>query len=135
MCLRKITGVKHSYWSRISNETVRQMVHARPLRQSILEQQLSYLGSIAARPSGNVLRNMIFQPDSTKLVPLTGPRRKGRPRASWATQLRRTAVQVAGTEDRLTVLWAPAAKAAWKQSVKQYCKSVNNPEMHSAGLS
>ena len=79
-CIRKLIGVKPSYWSRVSNQTVLQTVGAKPFSQMLLQQQLQYFGDIARRPTGHVLRDMIFQASNTNLVQVPGPRRKGRPR-------------------------------------------------------
>lgn len=55
-CLRRTAKVQHSYYSRISNQTVLEMCDAKPLSATLLEQQLLYYGDIARKPADNVLR-------------------------------------------------------------------------------
>ena len=88
----------------------------------LMEQQLLYMGVVAAQPSGHVLRDMNFSPNTHELAPLSGPRCKGRPRAAWANQVYKAAFAVAGNEQALTRMWAPtpAAKAAWQAAVRQH---------------
>jgi len=50
-CLRKLTGILHSYLSRVSNETVRQTAGAVRLSLMLRKQQLIYLGDIARMPT------------------------------------------------------------------------------------
>ena len=59
-----------SYVSRISNETVRATLQTLPLKNALLKRQLLYLGSVARRPAGIVLRDMlsnIFNPNNVSL--------------------------------------------------------------------
>ena len=56
-CLRRIADIPPSYISRISNASVRECLHAKPLKHTLLRRQLSYFGSLAAKPPSNVLRN------------------------------------------------------------------------------
>ena len=125
-CLRRIAGVKASFYSRVSNQTVRDMLGAKPLRHTILKQQLLYIGEIAGRRSGAVTRDAVFSPNSIHLKPLNVKRRKGRPRTSWATQLHAVALTIAGGEAVLEQMWAgtPAAKSSWRAAVTRYCNSL-----------
>jgi len=125
-CLRRIAGVKPSYYSRVSNATVRNMLSAKPLKQVLLSRQLVYLGTVASKPSNNVLREYLFTPGEVMLRPIVGRRRRGRPRACWAKHLHKISVEIAGDEIRLVQLWAGtgAAKSAWKRAVEAYCNEV-----------
>ena len=127
-CLRKLIGVKPSYWSRVSNQTVLQTVGAKPFSQLLLQQQLQYFGDIARRPTGHVLRDMIFQAHDTKLVQVPGPRRKGRPRNTWAAKLYSEAVKVAGDEQHLRSLLADttSARKAWQKAVSSFCSNASD---------
>ena len=122
-CLRRIAGVQPSFYSRISNQTVRDMLRAKPLRQTILKQQLLYFGEIASRQTGSVTRDTIFLPNSVCLKPLNAKRRRGRPRASWAKELHTTALKIAGGEPALQRMWTgtPAAKSSWRAAVIKFC--------------
>ena len=124
-CLRKLTGIPHSYLSRTTNETVRQTAGAARLSLTLRRNQLLYLGDLARMPTGNVLRDTVFQPNSFKIVKPCGPRRRGRPRNEWAGKLYSEAIIVADGESVLTNMWAPtpAAKSAWQKAVAEHCKT------------
>ena len=123
-CLRKVTGIAHSYWSRVPNQTVRETAGATRLSHALHKQQLIYLGDIARKPSGNVLRDTIFQPLSFDLVQPSGPRRRGRPRNTWAGKLYSEAITAAGGKQCLINVWSqtPNAKSAWHKVVTEHCK-------------
>ena len=125
-CLRRIAGIPPSYISRISNETVRNTLQTLPLKNMLLQRQLVYLGSVARRPSGNVLRDCIFNPSEISLRAAGGPRRKGRPRAAWAKELRHISLQVAGDEASLASMWegTPTSKSAWERAVHAHCSKL-----------
>ena len=58
-CVRKITGIGHSYWSRVSNVEVLSRVQGHPLSKLLLEQQLLAFGKIFRLPDDNVVRQAI----------------------------------------------------------------------------
>ena len=122
-CLRRIAHVAPSYYSRISNEAVRDMLQANSLKPVLLQRQLKYLGSIASKPAGNVLRDFVFKPGEPVLRPLEGIRRKGRPRASWSKCLYKISSDIAGSTGSLNLLWAgtPASKQMWDRAVATHC--------------
>ena len=124
-CLRKLTGTPHSYVSRVSNNTVRATAGAIRLSQQVRRQQLLYLGDVARMPSGSVIRDTIFQPNSFKLVKANRPRRRGRPRNTWAGQLFNEAISIAGREQCLSTGWSrtPSAKYLWRKLVTERCKT------------
>jgi hypothetical protein len=124
-CLRRIAGIKHSYWSRVSNKAVRDSLGSKPLSCFLRHQQLMYLGDIARKPSGNVLRDCVFKPHSFQLCAPAGPRRRGRPRTTWARELFGIAIGFAGSEEALANMWAdtPGAKASWQSAVHTHCNS------------
>ena len=123
-CLRRIAGVKPSFYSHVSNQSVRDSLQAEPLKQVLLKRQLLYFGYLAAKPSNNVLRNFVFASGSVMLRPVDGPRRKGRPRSNWIQYLHKISLDIVGGDSsRLENLWAStrAAKSAWREAVGQYC--------------
>jgi len=123
-CLRRVAGIQPSYISRVSNEAVRSALHTQPLKNKLLERQLIYLGSVASRPAGNVLRDFVFNPGNITLRAAHGPRRKGRPRAAWAKKLHAISMQIAGNEASLASMWegTTASKHAWERAVHAHCK-------------
>lgn len=59
--LRKITGIKHSFMSRVSNAEILQQAQRRPLSRVPLERQLLHFGRIIARlPDEDVLRQCLL---------------------------------------------------------------------------
>ena len=86
-CLRKITGIKPSFVSRVSNATVLQRAGQAELRQQLLKQQLLLYGRIARSPNGDVLRQLTFIPNSVQAATSRYVRRVGRPRNEWAVML------------------------------------------------
>ena len=125
-CLRRIARIPSSYISRISNETVRKTLQTQPLKNTLLKRQLLYLGSVARRPAGNVLREFVFNPGETTLRVARGPRRKGRPRAAWAKELRTISINFAGDEASLATMWKGTihSKLAWGRAVHAYCSNL-----------
>ena len=122
---RRIAVVKPSFYSHVSNQSVRDSLQAEPLKQFfLLKRQLLYFGYLAAKPSNNVLRNFVFATGSVMLRPVDGPRRKGRPRSNWIQYLHKISLDIVGGDSsRLENLWAStrAAKSAWREAVGQYC--------------
>ena len=98
-CVRKICGVQHSYWSRITNAEVLSYVDATKLSDLLLEQQLLVFGKIFRKPVNDVLRKAIFEEESDTLKLCTKTRKRGRPKLAWATEVRKIALLV--TADNL----------------------------------
>ena len=111
-CLRKIAGVKPSYWSRVSNESVRAKLCCEPLSRMLLQQQLIYFGKLARNPTGDVLRDAVFKPYSYSLCETPGRRRKGRPRKCWGQELYNISLRVESN------MWDATT---WKTAVQKYC--------------
>ena len=122
----RVAGIQPSYISRVSNEAVRSALHTQPLKNKLLERQLIYLGSVASRPAGNVLRDFVFNPGNITLRAAHGPRRKGRPRAAWAKRLHAISMQIAGNEASLASMWegTTASKCAWERAVRAHCNNL-----------
>ena len=93
-CVRKICGVQHSYWSRISNTEVLSYVGAVQLSKLLLEQQLLVFGKIFRRPPHDVLRQSVFEANSGVLQVHAKRRRRGRPKLSWAVEVQKVAMEV-----------------------------------------
>ena len=118
-CIRKIVGIQHSYWSRISNIEVLSYVGAHRLSNLLLEQQLLVFGNIYRRPSHDVLRQAIFEEHSVVLQVHAKNRRRGRPKLAWATEVEKMALQV--TSDTLSTSMADAA--CWKKNAQKFCRA------------
>ena len=128
-CLRRIAGIQPSYWSRVSNADVLETLQCCPLSQILLEQQLRYIGHVARKPAGHPLRDIIFLPGSVSLRPVTGKRRKGRPRQTWARQLHTMSCEIGGGTENLEGLWENTkyAQSRWDRAVEHYCQNLSKP--------
>ena len=118
-CLRKILGIAPSYWSRISNLTVLGIAGRQPLSQTLKQERMIYLGSVARRSSTDPVRNFAFENDQLKLKPCSETKRRGRPRKAWMNEVWRDCVSVAGSIESLEHYFqaTPAATAAWRSAV------------------
>ena len=121
-CLRKITGIPHSYQSRVTNIEVRQTAGCSPLSSTLKERQLLLMGKIARKPADDTIRMCVFRPQTFEPRTVVA-RRQGRPRKTWTRELFRECVRIAGSEQALARLWQDSGQAQkeWKQKVKQHC--------------
>ena len=101
----------------------RAVAGAQHLSEALLRQQLSYFGRIARMPDGAAIRQVVFEPRTLQLKSV-GPRRRGRPRISWAGAVRQHAVMAAGGEQQLQDACAhedtPQARRVWAATVRLY---------------
>ena len=118
-CVRCIIGVKHSYWSRISNRDVLSRVHAIPLSNLLLEQQLNYFGKVFRLPNEDIRRQLIFE-NNSYILRRVNTRSRGRPRAQWNHEVLNHALLAAGGLDILKTVIQD--KDNWKQMVRKYCR-------------
>ena len=58
-CIRKLAGIKHSFWSRVSNSEVLGLVDARPLSSYLLEHQLKYFGTLFRKADADIGRKLV----------------------------------------------------------------------------
>ena len=74
-------------------------------------------------PDGAAIRQVVFEPGTLQLKS-AGPRRRGRPRISWAGAVRQHAVTAAGGEQQLQDVCAredtPQAQRVWAATVRRY---------------
>ena len=84
-CLRKVVGIAHSYYSRVSNKDVLNIAGHQKAPSILADQQVSLFGrSLRASPQSQwhasaFIRGTV-QPATSRYV-----RRVGRPRREWAT--------------------------------------------------
>ena len=86
---------------------------------SLLEQQLLYLGKLAARPSDDILRSTVLKLGTVQLQDNKILRGRGRPRITWATAVYSEAVRVAGSQQHLD---ESLQQINWAAMVKRHCK-------------
>ena len=120
-CVRKIVGVPHSFWSRISNADVLEKIHARPLSLQLLEQQLLLFGKIFRRPDEDIMRQMVFNPGCETLRTSRIGRARGRPRLSWSTEVYKQATLLNHGSDSFGMLMADAGE--WGARVRAFCSN------------
>jgi len=126
-CLRKILGIPHSYYSRVPNFDVLRRAEHRPLSIKLLEQQLIFFGDAVCRNSGPI-RNSIFESGTLRLVDGTLPRRQGRPRNTWAGEVRKHAVSIAGGMNNLgRILLTERDIQEWRALVRAHCRRQTRP--------
>ena len=118
-CVRRIVGVKHSYWSRISNVEVLSYVNAVQLSKLLMEQRLLLFGKVFRKPPHDVIRQTIFADDSDALQAHSKRRRRGRPKLIWAVGVRKIAIQVA--DDNLYS--AMTDEKQWGERVRKFCRA------------
>ena len=119
-CVRQITEIKHSFWSRVSNADVLTSIHAPLLSTMLLEQQLKYFGKVYRRMDADITRTFVFQPSSDQLVEASFRKRRGRPRLSWALELRKHAIILIGNQP---LGLAMQSEHGWRLAVQRYCGS------------
>ena len=94
-CLRSIFHIPPPYISRISNATVLQRNHCKRLSDILKFRQLCLFQFIAVLPDDDVRRPCIVQRSSFILQNLSAPRRLGRPKQIWVSEVYRMAVEIA----------------------------------------
>ena len=103
----------------MSNIEVFSYVRAQQLSTTLLEQQLGLFGKVYRRSPTDVVRKVVFQPDSHELLMDDKCRRRGRPKLSWAVELRKIAIQLSGSTEKLLALMGNVS--SWKGVVKKFC--------------
>ena len=86
-CLRNILRIAPAYWSRVSNEAVRQRAGWKPISELIFSRQLVMLGKILQSGHGCPLRKVSFVGDTLRPATDQYVRRVGRPRAEWVPRV------------------------------------------------
>ena len=119
-CLRKITRIPHSFYSRISNTTVLNICGHSPLSMQVKQQQMIYMGKIARQAASNPLRQSIFLNEGLDIRKPIGKLRRGRPRQRWGPSVMNNCLEVAGSTVRLAELFRPkrGADVAWQSAVR-----------------
>ena len=127
-CLPRILGVPPAYYSRVPNKTVVGMANAKTLSQKLCIHQLFLFAHIARRQTGDTLRDAVFVPDMLRLREANLPRKRGRPRATWAGAVYATALSAAGGEQPLEAMMrdTSAAISQWKGAVFRYVENLDD---------
>ena len=114
-CLRTILKIQPAYFSRISNESVRQTAGFERASTKLSERQMVLLGKVIRSPEGEPLRNSSFIPGTIRAATERYVRRVGRPRKEWIPVALAEAYKVTGNSSDLQALTADENK--WKRLV------------------
>ncbi|CAE8620602.1 unnamed protein product [Polarella glacialis] len=122
-CLRRICGIKHSWISHVTNQTVLDTAGAVPLSQHVIQQQLGLFRRLSQLSVDSYPRQLVFE-DNT-LLPKKWPqlRPQGRPKQQWADNMFRVSlVLTSGSQPELVRLFADTQQAAaeWQHAVKSH---------------
>ena len=115
-CCRRIIGVAHSYYSRISNKTILTWIGTVPLSHILLERQLQLYRKISIESRASKLRSLIFESDFNIKMP--AKRSRGRPRNSWTYQIHKHATQILNQHGTQIL----QNNLEWKSHVRAYCR-------------
>ena len=88
-----------------------------------MERQLKWMGTLARRNTTDIVRQSVFDPESLSFQPRepAGPRRRGRPKTSWAKGVFKHALAAAGGAEGLNSLLSHRPQSEWEAVVKEYC--------------
>ena len=111
--MRKILGIPHSFYSRVSNERVRVQSGMTMFSSSVRKLQLKLLGQVVNDPRKQILKEVTFHGDTLDTETSAYVRRVGRPRQNWTDQLISIMRQAAGTYE----VWMQAVSSAevWRE--------------------
>ena len=123
-CLRVILGIPHSMISRVSNATVLETAGSKPLSTTVSSRQLILFGNIAALPDSSMIRSITFDSQHVRPAPLSGKRRRGRPRLSWMSVQYAKALKLCNHEQRILDQYfaqrSDTEAFSWRSFVKQH---------------
>jgi len=118
-CLRRILGIPHSFYSRVSNKVVYERAGTIPLTQQLAKQQLNLLGTVARSAAGSPLRRNTFMGDSFQPTICHYIRKVGRPRINWTESVLEEGAAQFGSQQALFNFISSASKAEWKAQLNQ----------------
>ena len=127
-CVRRILHIPPSFYSRETNKSVFGRAGVQPLSYQLLGWQLNYFAKLAREPTGNVLRNSVFEQNGYALRQHACSRKQGRPRTAWATAVYKHAVAAAGGEQQFVQFLQNDAgsRKSWQTAVRRYCAELAN---------
>ena len=84
------------------------------------------MGIVARLQDTDATRQSLLSPFSTELVQLVGKRKRGRPRAVWATEVHKHRLKAAGSKQYLEEYWkrTAAARHSWQALIKKYANDL-----------
>ncbi|CAE8615175.1 unnamed protein product, partial [Polarella glacialis] len=97
-CLRNIFRIPHSWISRITNHTVLEIASCDKLSATLLKRQLLFLAHVVRKPGDDPVRASILKPFSSELQNLGFNRKRSRPRLTWAREVYKHVLFIAGAQ-------------------------------------
>ena len=85
-CLRRMLGIPHSYYSRVTNQEVLRQAQEKPLSETLLQRQAALYKRIAQLNNDSYVKQLVCDCNGVPIV-WTARRSRGRPRQRWALQL------------------------------------------------
>ena len=118
--LKRIMKIQFSYYRHVTNASVLQQAGAKTMSSMLLERQLIWMGTFARRNTTDIVRHRVFDPHSLSFQPRepASPRRRGRPKMSWAKGVFKHALTAAGGAERLNSLLSHKPQSEWEAIVK-----------------
>ena len=89
-CLRNILGIPSAYTSRISNQATLDKAKAKPLSETLRDENEKYFNELRDCDFSDPVRGSIFCQTGCGQRPFIGKRRLGRPRLTWMDSIQRT---------------------------------------------
>ena len=117
--LRKICGIKPSYYSRVSNDEVFRTAGAVKLSAMLLEQQLHFFGKLARRPADCPVRQLVFDGGFAQKVPRYA-RRRGRPKLEWVQEIFKVVYNICPNQDVFSA--HVSNEASWRELIRKHCR-------------
>ena len=115
-CLCQILKISPSFISRVTNDFVLQQFNTQPLSAILLKRQLQLFGKVARMPNHSVVRESVFEHDSVD-IKQGGNRRRGRPRNTWANELKKRALLVCQDAPMQSIVMS---KESWESKIKTF---------------
>jgi hypothetical protein len=84
-CLRKVLGIRHAYYSHVSNADVLTEAGDKPLFNILLGRQMKLYSRVVQMEDACLQRQVALAPGEAKPAARGGKARKGRPRQTWTT--------------------------------------------------
>lgn len=120
-CLRQICGILPAFLSRISNHDVLQVANSYPLSNTILEQQMLYMGKLC-RNFDHPARCFIFEPNSLSMKNTNEKKKCGRPRMLWQNEVLKFCHRAA--ESNIQMMHKIMDANLWKECVREFCRQI-----------
>ena len=109
--------ISHIFFiSHVSNVETLRRAHSHKLSHILLYRQLMLIRMVAEKSSGHFIRTCVFQNGLNNLKEPSRPRKRGRPKKNWNSEVSKFAVKIAASQTTLDQLWL-LPMSDWKRKV------------------